>query len=401
MIPRRRLLAALPFLAMPKFAKAASHHKQAVRRPSYNTGVGFYTLSGRGPYTSSTNTNIYDANGNTFRPRGVNRNHYDSSCDQGIWNSAANCERYVLYWANGTTSAQFVNTYIIPNIINHGIIPIVSAFFTSTGITTSGDTDPATLIQCVDDWIDGVNDFVGASAWKTIEKYMILNIANEWGPQTSTWQSTYITAVQSLRAAGFNCALLIDAPGFGQDGGGEAPFTTTVIPYGPGIIEADPQHNIIFGCHVYFNIQAGQALSYLTPMAQSGLPFIVSEFGPGRNIGPAPTDLTPGELISACEQLGCGWIGWAWDDNNLPNIESDDSGFAMVFSNPPQTPAPPYGGYFTRNPADLTMWGNNIVLATPNGQTDGLGNTISGSTPGMSLSHLAVRCSIFAGGGPS
>ena len=232
----------------------------------------------------------------------MNRNHYDDGCDQGIVNSKANCERYVLYWANGTTSAQFVNSYIIPGIIENNIIPIVGEFFTSTGTTTSGDTNPATITQCVDDWINGVNGAGGAATWKTIEKYMIFNIANEWGPQSAIWQSTYITAVQMLRAAGFNCPLLIDAPGSGEDisSGGAVPFET-VISYGPGIIEADPQHNIIFGCHVYYNIQAGQALSYLTPMAQSGLPFIVSEFGPGRNIGPAPTNLTPGELISACE----------------------------------------------------------------------------------------------------
>jgi hypothetical protein len=292
----------------------------------------------------------------------------------------------------------------IPTIIRDGIIPIAVDFRSSTGTTTSGNTNPATITQIVDDWINGVKGVGGAAAWKPFEKYMIINIANEWGPQNSTWQSTYITAVQSLRSAGFNNLLLIDAPGSGRDEGfNVAPFATTVIPYGPGIIEADPQHNIAFGCHVYGNIRAGQALSSLAPLAQSGLPAIIGEFGPGRNIGPSPTNLTPGELISACEQLGLGWLAWAFDDNNKASATSDDNWFALSWADNPGTPTQTWwpagatGGAYAQSMAtDLTTYGSNIILGT-----SPWGASPAGNVAGMCLSTLAKKCSVFPGGSPS
>jgi hypothetical protein len=200
--------------------------------------------------------------------------------------------------------------------------------------------------------------------------------------------------------------LLIDAPGSGQDGpqvAGNPPFVGTVMLHGAAIIEADPQHNIAFGCHVYDNIQAGQALSFLTPLVQSGLPAIISEFGPGRNIGGTPRSLTPGELISACEQLGLGWIGWAFDDNNQANASSDDNSFAMswadIIGTPTQTwwPAGATGGAYAASVAtDLTTWGSNIILGT-----SPWGASQAGNVPGMCLSALANKCSIFPGGSPS
>src|SRR5271166_5864283 len=101
-VGRRELLigtsSSLAVFTIPSFTLTPATQGSSVSRPSYNTGTGFFTLSGSGTVNSSSNTKIYDANGNTFRPRGVNRNHYDDGCDQGIWNSKANCERYVLYW---------------------------------------------------------------------------------------------------------------------------------------------------------------------------------------------------------------------------------------------------------------------------------------------------------------
>src|SRR5215472_270224 len=96
-----------------------------VNRPSFNTGIGFFTLSGAGPSYSGAINKIYDNKGNTFRPRGTNRTHYDSGTgvDQAVVNSNCNAERYALYWPNGVTSQQFVETYIKPTIIGENIVP--------------------------------------------------------------------------------------------------------------------------------------------------------------------------------------------------------------------------------------------------------------------------------------
>jgi hypothetical protein len=86
-------------------------------RPPYNTGVGFYTLSGAAGVTALSNPKIYDANGNTFRPRGVNRLHWGDNVDAGIANSNANCERYVFGWVADLFSTR------IPTIIRDGVFP--------------------------------------------------------------------------------------------------------------------------------------------------------------------------------------------------------------------------------------------------------------------------------------
>jgi hypothetical protein len=388
-------------------------------RPSYNTGTGFFTRSGAGTVNSTSDSRIYDANGNTFRARGINVLHDvpligDGCISEGGKNTKANIVRIAMWFQNGIKPADWIS-WLQTNCQNNNLIATPAGFYTSAtnsykpNTATSGSADPNLLMAVVNDWINGYNGGNGGAAvWNQVCPFTMINIANEWGPSlnqggpNTVWRDSYITAVQKLRAAGFNHTFLIDAPNSGEDVTvfQAAPFGT-VIAHGPAIIEADPQHNIVFGCHVYVNIQAGQAQSFLTPIAQSGLPFIVSEFGPGRNIGPAPTALTPGELITACETLKCGWIAWAFDDNNLSSSESNDSWFALSYSNFPQSTTPPFGGYATSNPADLTIYGNNVVLATPNGQLTGAGATISGSNPGMCLVDLAVSCSIFPDGSAS
>jgi hypothetical protein len=96
--------------------------------------------------------------------------------DAGIGLSQASIERAVLGWAWNPLFSTNITT-----IINAGIVPLIVAFNTSTGVATSGNTDPATITQVVTDWINGVNGFGGAAAWKPFEKYMILNICQRMG----------------------------------------------------------------------------------------------------------------------------------------------------------------------------------------------------------------------------
>ena len=82
--------------------------------------------------------------------------------------------------------------------------------------------------------------------------------------------------------------------------------------------------------------------------------FVFGEFGPGRNIGPSPTMLTPQQVIGAAEAAGIGWMGWAWDDNNLANGASDNSWFSMTLNGP---------GMYT-SASDLTIYGQQVVLSS-------------------------------------
>ena len=68
-------------------------------RPSYNTGNGFFVLNGK----------LYDANGNEFRIRGVDRCHYDGNSKAGIAKSGANTVRVFVGTNYGESVAGLVN----------------------------------------------------------------------------------------------------------------------------------------------------------------------------------------------------------------------------------------------------------------------------------------------------
>ena len=245
-----------------------------------------------------------------------------------------------MYWGNGTTVPQFVAQFTNENY-NNSIVAIPGIWNTAAaygGVKVTCDTTTGTLTRAVDEWVGQAAD------WKPIEKWSIINIANEWGPANSTvWRDSYITAISRMRAAGYLGTLLIDAGGCGED-------AADIINYGQAVFNSDPQKNILFSIHIYYNVQPGKAASYLSALAATKLPIIVGEFGPGRNIGPAPTNLTPGELIAAANANNMGWIAWAWDDNNLNGGLSDDNWFALAY-NP---------GIYNSS-SDLTIFGKDVV----------------------------------------
>jgi len=76
---------------------------------------------------------------------------------------------------------------------------------------------------------------------------------------------------------------------------------------------------------------------------------VIGEFGPGRNIGPSPTNISPTRVMQLANQNGLGWLAWAWDDNNLNGGLSDDNSFSMSYS----------GSY--NSSSDLTIYGKAVV----------------------------------------
>ncbi len=284
---------------------------------------------------------LYDANGVEFHIKGVNRGHFDSPSDSSIAKTKANAERSTLWWASGETASNYV-TRFTTNYYNNSIVAIPGYWWNvgsppAVGTQTSGNTDPNLLATVVSDWISQ------ASAWKTIEKWSIINIANEWGPANSTvWRDSYITAISRMRAAGYLGTLMIDAGNWGQD-------KDDIINYGQAVFNSDPQKNIIFSIHFY-QLASNPPSIELTQLKNTGLPIVVGEFGPGRNIGPSPTLVTPLLIMTDADSLGIGWMAWSWDDYNLGGGLSDDNGFALAF-NP--------GVY--NSSSDLTTYGKVVV----------------------------------------
>jgi mannan endo-1,4-beta-mannosidase len=310
-------------------------------RPLYNTGNGFFVLNGK----------LYDANGKEFRIRGVNRVHWDSPSADGIVKSLANTVR----WQIDFTRPASAN---IDEIRSQSIfmknVPIVGNW------TATCDVTETKLAAATATWV------AQAAQWTTLNKYLIVNIANEWGPPNSTvWRDSYISAIHALRGAGYLGTILVDSGGCGQD-------INNLLNYSTAVFNSDPQKNVMFSLHIYGATPTASVGPYLAQLAalshSAGMAFLVGEFGPGRKIGPSPTTTTPAEVIGAAEANGIGWLAWAWDDNTLANGKSDNSWFSMTYSGP---------GIYTAT-KDLTDYGQDVVL-----------------NPAYGITWHAVRASIF------
>jgi hypothetical protein len=403
-----------------------------VQRPSYNTGNGFFVYDAK----------LYDPNGNEFRIRGVNRCHFDSNSQPGISNSHANAVRMFMYKLS-YGAAPYANV-IKTQHIAYNEVPILSMPLFPDGTLTSGNHSTSELSSGVAWWV------ANAATFTPLNKYLIVNIANEWGPENSTvWRDAYISAVASMRAAGYLGPLLIDSGGSGQD---ELDIST----YAAAVLASDPQKNLIFAYHLYggtstieaplesvsgkvitlsssaathpfapnYNgtnnsysgiaavvirspsgelttvpvlqnvggkpgawtitatedvpaVEQGSTLydwgNYqmriprLAALASQNIMVAITEFGPGNDIGPSPTMVTPEEVISTAESSGIGWAAWAWDDSDLPDGMSNNEWFSMT----------KIAGIYVDS-SNLTEYGAEVVL-----------------NPTYGLSVLAKPASIF------
>jgi hypothetical protein len=290
-----------------------------VPRPAYNTGTGFYVVGNK----------LYDPKGVEFKIRGVNKLHWDAD-SPGIPKTHANTERWNIDFNQSTSK----NVSLMQQTIDNRIVPMPGSW------KGTCDESADTLSGIVDTWV------AQASAWKAMDPYMILNVANEWGPSSTVWRDSYVSAIKRLRAAGYLCTISVTSGGCGQD-------NADLANYAAAVFASDPQKNVIFDQHIYGNWANGGGQSWQTDLktgldklVATGLPMIVGEFGPGRNIGPSATNMTPGEIISAAEARGIGWLAWAWDD---PASNADDTWFALSRN----------GRYDSS--ADLTMFGKEVV----------------------------------------
>ena len=287
-------------------------------RPSYNTGTGFFVVGSK----------LYDPKGAEFRIRGVDKLHWDAD-SPGIPKTHANTERWVIDFTQSSTT----NLGLMQETVNNHIVPMPGNW------QGTCDESADTLTSIVDTWV------AQASDWKSFDPYMILNIANEWGPSSTVWRDSYITAISRLRAAGYLSTISVTSGGCGQD-------NDDLANYAAAVFASDPQKNVIFDQHIYGSwTDSGQSghidlSTGLDKLVATGLPIVVGEFGPGRNIGPSATDMTPDSIIQACEARGIGWMAWAWDD---PASNADDTWFALSKN----------GDYASTD--DLTMFGKTVV----------------------------------------
>jgi mannan endo-1,4-beta-mannosidase len=165
-------------------------------------------------------------------------------------------------------------------------------------------------IRIVDYWKSIANLLVGQ------ERYVIINIANEprGGADEQAWIDETIGAVQAMRAAGFRHLLMVDAPGWGQDGEHVMRDNATKV------LAADPLHQIIFSIHMYGAYDSvAKVTDYIAHFRDAGLTLVVGEFGDNFRGTPIPVATVVADSVARAS----GYLAWSWSGNGGPDHDLD------------------------------------------------------------------------------
>ena len=270
---------------------------------SFNQG---FTISG---------TKLLDAHGNEFIIRGINMPHlwfpiraYNSL--SVIKELNVNCTRIV--WQTDNDPGQL--NEVIKKTVDLKIIPMVELH------NATGGTKKDELMEMVEYYLrPDVKEVIDR-----YEKYILVNIANEWGDHTVSaefWRDCYKEAIIKMRDAGYKYTLVIDGNGWGQD-------LSPILKYGRDLIECDPQKNLLFSIHMYGSWnEPGKINEELNKANDLLLPLIVGEFGYNFNNGEnnLRCKVDHVEILRKCNELKMGYMPWSWCGNDELNSWLDMS----------------------------------------------------------------------------
>ena len=270
-----------------------------VIRPEGVESTGFFVSGGR----------LFDALGNDFVMRGVNnplawflnRTTGALAWTEQIASTGANTVRLV--WETDVPSANIpLLREAIQRTVELGMIPMVELH----DVTGGRDIDePARMARYYTE-TDAVRQIL-----LDYEDYLLVNIANEWDGGSDIYVEAYTRAIQTLRGAGINHTLVIDANGYGQN-------ANTVITQGPTLLGIDPQHNLLFSTHMYQSFRNAETIrDTLQRAADAQIPFIVGEFGfqHGEDQQGNPIPIPFQVLLDEAERHGFGYLAWSWTGN--------------------------------------------------------------------------------------
>ena len=177
-------------------------------------------------------------------------------------------------------------------------------------------------IRIVDYWKSIADLLVGQ------EPYIIINIANEprGGADEQAWIGETIGAVQAMRAAGFRHLLMVDAPGWGQDG------EHVMRDNAAKVLAADPLRQIVFSIHMYGAFDSPEKVTdYIAHFHDAGLTLVVGEFGDNFRGTPIPV----GTVVADSVAHASGYLAWSWNGNGGPDHDLD-----LVDRTDPTKPTP-------------------------------------------------------------
>ncbi len=339
----------------------------AVGMPYFSFSQGF-TISG---------SNLIDANGNNFIMKGfaVPTAWFVGNVTPSIasikTNTNVNCLRIVV--TTGTADADWQNC--VNACIANKIIPIVELHDVTCGTTASG-------VENMASWWASKASFL---TQPSIAKYILINIANEWGDWSmansspTTWRDAYISSVATIRKAGINTTLIIDAPNCGQD-----IQTKTLKNYATAVLNSDTKKNCIFSIHMYceWSTSGGSKIATDLPaLKTAGIPVMVGEFGWQENNGSGGyCSIDASSIMCTSQTYGIGWLAWSWKGNGgteaFLDLSNDWAG------------------------TSLTTWGNSVVngtCGTKTGLVASVFNTTANPTPTVTLTSPTNNSSTCTG----
>jgi len=287
-----------------------------VTRPAHMLGRGFFVVDGQ----------IFDPHGLPTRLVGFNHTHAWGD-QQGNFNAVAefpktgaNVVRVVFTPGLGAdTPAE--RRAVVEEYLAQGIVPMVEDH------RTTCNDDPARLAAAVDEWLRPEN-----VAWlQQYEDRIILNIANEWmlGFDDTKWEQNYRTAIERLRAAGLHHMLVVDA------GGACGQNPRSIRNRGAALLEADPEHNVVFSVHMYGYWRTDEATDVgrwndggtqspwnirdeLSAIQALGLGIIVGELGWE---GSSQVNYRTRPALQTLKDLDIGMLAWSWNWNSDPALD--------------------------------------------------------------------------------
>jgi mannan endo-1,4-beta-mannosidase len=296
--------------------------------PAQAQTAGFH-ISGR---------QLLDANNNPFIFRGTSHPHIwfqgETASFAEIADLGANSVRVVLgsghQW--GPNSAQDVASVV--NTCKQNQLICMLEVHDATGFGEAGAA--VSINQVVSDyWTDPADGLLNVLQGE--EEFVLINIANEpvGNNNAAQWINQTTSAIQAMRAHGYDHTLVVDAPNWGQD------WQFFMRDNATQIANADPQDNTLFSIHMYEVFgQASAITNYFNAFQTANLPLIVGEFGNAHNGQNVDEDT----IMAEAQARGIGWLAWSYS-GNTDGLLDQTIGF---------------------NPSNLTAWGQRVFNG-PNG----------------------------------
>lgn len=248
-------------------------------------------------------TALYDANGNRFVMRGINHPHswFQNQLETAIpaiAKTGANTVRVVLSDGQQWKKIPLEDVEkIIKLCKDNKLICILEVH------DVTGKDEIEGLRKTAEYWLEIKSALIGNEA------YVILNIANEWigsWDNAKMWYDGYSEAIKTIRGAGINNTIMIDAPGWGQ-------YAKPIDDYGEKLFNDDPNKNTMFSIHMYGT--AGKSSRVISSNLQYAtnhdLCVVVGEFGYNHSDGDVDEDY----IMKYCTENDIGYLGWSWKGN--------------------------------------------------------------------------------------